>query len=77
MAIKSKSAFAKALGKRIREVRESKGLSLKHFEAMDDSPLDRHSLSRIEQGKIMPSSYTLYKICSSLKIRLAELLEGF
>lgn len=50
MALKTKQQFAKHLGKKIRKVRTLKGISLKHFEALEHS-ISRHALSDIEQGK--------------------------
>lgn len=72
-ALKSRQQFANAIGKRIRKVRLSKGISLKHFEAMENS-MSRHSLSDIERGKKIPNLYTLYKISVVLEVSLGELL---
>jgi transcriptional regulator with XRE-family HTH domain len=71
MAIKSKKALAKSLGKRIRTIRIAKKISLKHFEALEHS-IDRHSLSNIEQGKKIPNFYTLYRIAQVLDVPLED-----
>lgn len=74
--MKEREKYSKALGKRIRALRESKNISIKEFESLENS-IDRHALSRIENGKVTPSIYTLYKICQALKITQTELLNGF
>jgi transcriptional regulator with XRE-family HTH domain len=71
MAIKSRKYFAKALGHRIRTLRLKKGVSLKHFEAKEDS-IDRHALSDIENGKKVPNVYTLFRISTILEIPFEE-----
>jgi len=71
MAIKSRKSFARALGQRIRTLRLKNGISLKHFEAKEDS-IDRHALSDIENGKKVPNVYTLFKISIVLDIPFEE-----
>ena len=73
--MKEKEKYSKALGKRIRSLRESKDISIKDFEVLEDS-IDRHALSRIENGKTTPSTYTLFKICKALNVSQAQLLQG-
>jgi transcriptional regulator with XRE-family HTH domain len=67
----SKQKFHKELGKRIRELRKEKGISLKDFEAYDNS-VDRGQLSRIENGEKVPMIYTLYKIGLILEVDITE-----
>ena len=73
--MKEKEKYSKLLGKRIRYLRESKDISLKAFEILEPS-IDRHALSRIENGKMIPSVYTLFKICRAIGMSQAELLRG-
>lgn len=73
-AIIEKSKFNKLLGKRIKQIREKKGMSLKDFETKDGA-IDRHALSRIETGQTTPSAYTLYKISHILEVDLRDLCE--
>jgi transcriptional regulator with XRE-family HTH domain len=70
-----KEKFNKKLGDRIRLLREKKGLSSRDFETYDSS-IDRHALSKIENGKTIPSAFTLYKISQVLEMSLSELLKG-
>jgi transcriptional regulator with XRE-family HTH domain len=67
----SKLKFQKDIGKRIKEIREKKGISLKDFESRDNS-IDRSDLSKIENGHKAPALYTLYKIASVLEEDIAE-----
>ena len=71
----SKEKFKKELGERIRAVREAKGISLKQLEAMDDS-LDKSDLSKIELGKILPSTYTILKIATLLEEDVSTFFYG-
>jgi len=73
--VKDREKFAKMLGARIRNIREAKKMSLKEFEAVEPS-IDRHQLSRIENGKNVPSSYTVYKIAKVLKVGADEFFAG-
>ena len=73
MAIKPRKSFAKSLGQRIRTLRLKKGISLKHFEAKENS-IDRHALSNIENGKKVPNVYTLFRISLILDVPLEELV---
>lgn len=70
-AAQSKPSLAIKIGKRIRLIREKKMISVREFENYEDS-VDRHQLSKIESGKILPSVYTLYKIARVLEVRVDE-----
>lgn len=70
-----KEAFFNALGAHIKKIREEKGLSLRDMELEGD--LDRHALSKIENGKLHFSAYSLKKIADVLEISLEELFKGF
>jgi transcriptional regulator with XRE-family HTH domain len=74
--VKEREKYSKLLGRRIKALREEKKISLKEFESSSIT-IDRHSLSRIENGKTVPSSYTLFKICQILQVPLSELFAGF
>lgn len=62
-----RTKFNRLVGKRIREIRKEKGISVKAFESRDGS-IDRSDLSKIETGKLTASSYTLYKISRVLNV---------
>jgi len=74
MGLKSRQQIAKQLGKKIRRARLSKGISLKHFEALEHA-ISRHALSDIEKGKTLPNFYTLYRISIVLRIPVQDMLE--
>jgi transcriptional regulator with XRE-family HTH domain len=67
----TKQKLAIELGRRIKQIRLSKGFSLKYFESFDNS-IDRHRLSKIENGKTIPSIYTLMKIGVILDVEIKE-----
>ncbi len=60
------------MGKQLRQIRLDKGISLKHFEALENS-IDRHALSNIEQGKKVPNLYTIYRIAVVLNVSLEDI----
>ena len=63
--------FQKALGKRIKDLREIKQISQAELAALCN--FEKSNMNRIESGKTCPSSYTLYKISSALGITLSEI----
>lgn len=67
----AKEEFGKKLGERLRALREKKGISLREFETFDES-MDRHALSKIENGQSVPSAFTLYRIARVLDVHLEE-----
>jgi transcriptional regulator with XRE-family HTH domain len=71
----SKEKFHKELGKRIREIREKKGLSLRDVEAHDNS-IDSAQLSRFENGEKVPMIYTLYKIAIILEVDISDFFKS-
>jgi transcriptional regulator with XRE-family HTH domain len=66
-AILNKAKFNKQLGQRIKQIRIEKGVSMKSFEAHEGA-IDRSDLSKIENGLMTPSTYTLYKISRVLDV---------
>lgn len=69
-----KQKFTKALGARIKTLRESKGISLRELESYDDS-IDKSTLSKIENGHGNPTVYNLYRISKLLDIPLEEFVK--
>lgn len=74
--MKEKAKYSKLLGKRIKAAREASNISLKQFEALSET-IDRHAMSRIENGLKTPSVYTVYRICKILKISQSDLFKNF
>ncbi|MES2431330.1 MAG: helix-turn-helix transcriptional regulator [Bacteroidota bacterium] len=60
------------LGQRIKHIRTSKRITQQALAEKCD--IETASISRIENGKINLTYTTLYKICDSLEISLAEML---
>ncbi len=65
--------FAILLGKRIRELRKTKGIS--QLDLAFDMDMSMNTISYIELGKISPKIETLQKIAEKLNISMAELFE--
>ena len=63
-----------ALGQRVRQLREERGLSLKALAHSINK--DPQSVHRLEIGAINPGYLYLLSICEGLEIEITELLEG-
>ena len=61
------------LGKRIKLIRNEKGLSLE--EVAQRVSKDRQSIHKLEKGNFNPSYLYLKKICIGLEITLAQLFQ--
>lgn len=64
----------KKLGKRIRELRQKRGISQEAF--ADACGLNRVHMSDIERGEVNLSIATLKKIANNLDTTASELLKG-
>jgi len=62
------------IGKRIRFLRESKGITQQDFAAICN--FEKANLSRIEAGRTNPTISTLYKISQALEITISELVDA-
>ena len=62
-------------GKHLKKIREERGLSQE--ELANDSDIPINQVGRIERGEINPSLSTLHSIAKALKIKLAQLMDGF
>ena len=70
-----KSKILIQVGKRIKEVRESKGISQIELVGRMEGNIDATNISRIESGRTNPTIITLYRISTALEISLSELLQ--
>ena len=67
------SQLQQKIGQRIRELRESKGISQQNLAAVCN--FEKANLSRIEAGRTNPTISTLYKISQALEITISELVD--
>jgi transcriptional regulator with XRE-family HTH domain len=74
MATKDKDKFFKQFGAHIKKIRKEKGLSIREMELRGD--IDRHTLSKIENGKLNCGVYSVKKLCDALEISMEELFKG-
>lgn len=64
----------RSIAKKIKEIRQSKGLSVQEVAYRCD--IERSNLSRLEAGKTNMTIKTLYIICTALNIKLSDLIDG-
>ncbi len=69
----SQRDILKDLGKLLKEIRISKGLTLKDVSHKIDK--DPQSIHRLEQGGVNPSYLYLLEICKGLDITMDELIQ--
>lgn len=62
------------IGKRLRQLREAKGLSQNAIQ--QKTGLFRNCISRVENGHTNPSLPVLERLADAMKVRLPELFEG-
>lgn len=74
MSSMEKSDLLKNVGKRIQEIRISKGLTQVDLVGKIDGEIDTTNISRIESGRTNPTIFTLYRISNALDVSLIELL---
>ena len=63
----------KSLGEKLREIRNSKGLSQSML--ANDANIPKNQIGRIERGEISAGINTLYKICQALDIKVKDLID--
>jgi len=66
--------FQKALAARIKNTRLEKRLSKNELSSL--SGISRQGIRLIEEGHRVPSTVTLWQVCSGMEISLSSLLEG-
>ena len=69
----TKEKFLKALGKKIKTLREAKGLSQYAFS--DESGIARSQIVRLENGELNCTIATLLLLAQTLEIEVKELVE--
>lgn len=74
MSSMEKSDLLKSVGKRVQEIRISKGLTQVDLVGKIDGEIDTTNISRIESGRTNPTIFTLYRISKALDVSLIELL---
>ncbi len=69
-----KSKILKVVGKRIKDIRESKGISQVELVGRMQGEIDPTNISRIESGRTNPTLFTLFRISQALEVKLTDLL---
>jgi len=75
MSSVEKSDLLKNVGKRIQNLRLSKGLSQVDLVGKIQGDIDTTNISRIESGRTNPTIFTLYRISQALEVSLEELVK--
>ena len=74
MKARNQTQFMDALGKRVADVRRSKGITQEQLAA--STGLDRVAIAYIETGKRMPKVTSIYKIAVGLGVEVDQLFLG-
>lgn len=75
MSSMEKSELLKNVGKKIQEIRISKGLTQVDLVGKIQGEIDTTNISRIESGRTNPTIFTLYRIASALEIEMKDLMD--
>ena len=70
--MKDKKQLQLAIGKRVKMLREEKGMAQQDLAAKCN--IEKSNLSRLEAGGTNPTLYTLKRIADNLEIKLEELV---
>ncbi|ADQ82398.1 helix-turn-helix transcriptional regulator [Riemerella anatipestifer] len=70
-----KTEILKKIGKKVKEMRESKGISQVELVGKMQGEIDPTNISRIESGRTNPTIYTLYRIAEALEIKISDLVD--
>ncbi len=70
-----KSELLKIIGKRIQEIRISKGYSQVDLAGKMEGEFDTTNVSRVESGRTNSTINTLHRIAEALEVSLSELLD--
>jgi transcriptional regulator with XRE-family HTH domain len=74
MSSMDKGDLLKIIGKRIQEIRISKGYSQVDLAGKIKGSIDTTNISRIESGRTNPTIYTLHRIAEALEVSLDKLI---
>ncbi|MDR3706377.1 MAG: helix-turn-helix transcriptional regulator [Paludibacteraceae bacterium] len=69
-----KSDLLKLVGKRIKEIRESKEMAQVDLVVKMEGNIDTTNISRIESGRTNPTVYTLFRISQALEVSMSDLI---
>jgi len=69
----TKEKFLKGLGKKVKTLREAKGLS--QYALSDESGISRSQITRLEIGELNCTMATLLTLAQTLEVEPKELLE--
>jgi len=74
MSSMEKVALLNLVGRRIKQIRENKGLAQLDVAVRMEGNIDATNISRIESGRTNPTIYTLFRISQALEVSISDLL---
>ena len=74
MSSMEKLALLNLVGRRIKQIRENKGLAQLDVAVRMEGNIDATNISRIESGRTNPTIYTLFRISQALEVSISDLL---
>lgn len=75
MSSMERSELLKLVGKKIQDLRLSKGMTQVDLVGKMEGEIDTTNISRIESGRTNPTLHTLYRISQALEVSLEELVK--
>lgn len=75
MSTMEKEELLKFVGKKIQQIRLSKGLTQVDLVGKIEGEIDTTNISRIEAGRTNPTIFTLYRIANALEVSLSEIVD--
>ena len=75
MTSMKKEELLKKVGKRVQQIRTSKGISQVDLASKVEGKIDTTNISRIESGRTNPTIYTLHRIAVVLEVPIHEFLQ--
>ncbi len=75
MTSMEKDELLSRVGQKIKEIRQSKGLSQVGLVGRVSGEIDTTNISRIESGRTNPTLHTLYRLSEALEIPLKDLVD--
>jgi transcriptional regulator with XRE-family HTH domain len=71
----NKQEVLKKVGKKIREIRVSKGLTQVELVAKMEITTDPNNISRLEAGRSNITLFTIYRLSEALEVPMKDLLD--
>ena len=71
----SRKKIAILVGNKVKQLRESNGLSQVDLAGKMKGQFDTTNISRIESGRANPTLFTLFRLAEALEVKLSDLVD--